>query len=72
MDMRRLVGSNVRRLRIERGMTQEQLAEASGIDQRYISGLENGRRNPTVVTLYELARHLGVEPAELLKATADG
>jgi transcriptional regulator with XRE-family HTH domain len=70
MDMRRLVGSNVRRLRIERGLTQEQLAEASGFGQHYISGLENGRRNPTVVTLYELAQQLGVEPAELLKAAA--
>ena len=41
-------------------VTQEQLAEISGFSQQYISGLEQGRRNPTVVTLYELATALGV------------
>lgn len=66
MDMRRLVGSNVRRLRQEQGLTQEQFAEASGFSQQYISDLERGRRNPTVVSLYELARPLGVDPRDLL------
>lgn len=66
MDMRRLVGQNVRRLRLQKGMTQEQLAEASGFSQNYISDLERGRRNPTVVTLYELATPLGVLPQDLL------
>ncbi len=54
MDMRKLVGRNVARIRREKGLTQEQLAEISGFSQQYISGLEQGRRNPTVVTLYEL------------------
>jgi len=67
MDMRRLVGLNVRRLRQERGLTQEQFAEASGFSQQYISDLERGRRNPTIVSLYELAVPLKVEPVELLK-----
>lgn len=66
MDMRKLVGSNVERLRRAQGMTQEQLAERSGFSQQYISGLENGRRNPTVVTLYEIADALGSTPVELL------
>lgn len=66
MDMRKLVGSNVERLRRAQGMTQEQLAERSGFSQQYISGLENGRRNPTVVTLYEIAEALGSTPVELL------
>jgi transcriptional regulator with XRE-family HTH domain len=60
MDMRKLVGANVRRIRQKKGLTQEQLAEISGFSQQYISGLEQGRRNPTVVTLYELASALGV------------
>ena len=46
-------------------MTQEQLAEISGFSQQYISGLEQGRRNPTVVTLYELATALGVSHLDL-------
>jgi transcriptional regulator with XRE-family HTH domain len=67
MDMRRLVGRNVGRIRREKGLTQEQFAEISGFSQQYISGLEQGRRNPTVVTLYELATALGVSHLELLR-----
>lgn len=64
--MRRLVGQNVRRLRLARGLTQEVLAERAGFTQQYISELENGRQNPTAVTLYELASQLGSTPAELV------
>jgi Helix-turn-helix len=46
MDMRRLVGENVRRIRQKKGLTQEHLADISGFSQQYISGLERGRRNP--------------------------
>jgi transcriptional regulator with XRE-family HTH domain len=67
MDMRKLVGANAARLRKEAGLTQEQLAERSGLSQQYISGLERGRRNPTVVTLYELAQALGVSHVELVR-----
>jgi transcriptional regulator with XRE-family HTH domain len=67
MDMRKLVGRNAARLRSEAGLTQEQLAERSGLSQQYISGLERGRRNPTVVTLYELASALGVSHVELVR-----
>lgn len=66
MDMRRLVGRNVRRIRRAKGLTQEELAERSGFGQNYLSDLERGRRNPTVVTLWELAQTLGVTPVELI------
>jgi transcriptional regulator with XRE-family HTH domain len=68
MDMRKLVGRNVKRIRQEKGLTQEQLADLSGFSQQYISGLEQGRRNPTVVSLYELATALGVSHIELVRA----
>jgi transcriptional regulator with XRE-family HTH domain len=71
MDMRKLVGRNVKRIRQEKDLTQEQLAELSGFSQQYISGLEQGRRNPTVVTLYELATALGVSHMELVRSTED-
>ncbi len=71
MDMRHLVGRNFGRLRREKGLTQEQVAERSGFSQQYISGLERGRRNPTLVTLYELAQALGVDFRELLEETSD-
>jgi transcriptional regulator with XRE-family HTH domain len=69
MDMRRLVGANLKRIRQDKGLTQEQLAEVSGFSQQYISGLEHGRRNPTIVTLYELADALGVSHVELVLPT---
>jgi transcriptional regulator with XRE-family HTH domain len=67
MDMRRLVGSNFARLRRARGLTQEQVAEKAGFSQQYISGLERGRRNPTVVTLFELAEAIQSSPEELIR-----
>lgn len=70
MDMRKLVGANFARIRRERGLTQEQVAELSGFSQQYLSGLERGRRNPTVVTLFELGQVLGVGPIDLLTPTA--
>jgi transcriptional regulator with XRE-family HTH domain len=66
MDMRRLVGRNFARLRLAKGFTQERFAEVSGVTQQYVSGLERGERNPTVVTLYHLATAIGVSPAELV------
>ncbi len=66
MDMRALVGQNVKRLRLAQNLTQERFAELSGLSQQYVSDLERGRRNPTVVTLFELATALGVRPADLL------
>lgn len=66
MDMRKLVGRNVRRVRAAKQMTQEQFAERSGFSQQYISDLERGRRNPTIVSLYELAQALETTPVELL------
>jgi transcriptional regulator with XRE-family HTH domain len=67
MDMRALVGQNVKRIRLKLGMTQERFAERSGFSQQYLSTLERGRRNPSVVTLYELASALGVSHIELVR-----
>lgn len=69
MDMRKLVGRNFARIRHERGLTQEQVSEISGFSQQYISGLERGNRNPTVVTLFELAQAIGASPLDLLSAS---
>jgi transcriptional regulator with XRE-family HTH domain len=65
--MRRLVGQNVRRIRQRKGLTQEKFAELSGFSQQYISSLEQGRRNPTVITVYELAIALGVSHMDLVR-----
>ena len=68
MDMRKLVGRNVKKFRTKKGLTQEEFADLSGFSQQYISGLEQGTRNPTVVTVYELAQALGVSHLDLLRS----
>jgi transcriptional regulator with XRE-family HTH domain len=57
---------NLRRLRIAAGLSQDELAARTVLDRTYISGVENGRRNPTVIVLNDLAIQLGVDPRELL------
>lgn len=72
MDMRKVVGANVLRLRLERSLSQEELSFRSGFGRAYLSGLETGKRNPTVVTLWELAVVLDVTPAELVTPAVVG
>ena len=67
MDWNRIVGSNVRSLRVERELTQEQLAHDAEIDVTYLRGIEAGRRNPSVSVIGRLATTLGVHPGDLLK-----
>lgn len=68
MEIRRQLGRNVQRIRKERGWSQEELAFESGLHRTYISGIERGARNPTVLVLEKLAEALGVTPARLLEA----
>ena len=60
-DVRKMVGRNVQRLRTAAGLTQAELAERMGVDRAYVSGLELGQRNPTVVTLWHIAKALEVK-----------
>ena len=55
MDMRKLVGRNLARLRQAQKLTQEELAMRSGFSQQYLSDVERGLKNPTIITLYEIA-----------------
>jgi transcriptional regulator with XRE-family HTH domain len=61
------VGANVRRLREERGLTQDQLAEAVGVDIRTVQRIEAGMANVLLGTLVDLGDVLGVKPGALLK-----
>jgi len=72
MDVRKLVGRNVRRCRDQVGISQEELADRAGIDRTYVSGIERGVRNPTVLVLKDIADTLGVTPAALLSPSVDG
>lgn len=59
-DVRLMVGKNVKRLRLAAGLTQAALAERMGVDRAYVSGLELGQRNPTIVTLWHITKALGI------------
>ena len=66
MDVVQLLGANVRHYRKLKGMTQEQLAVEAGMERSYVSDLERGTRNPSVMALGRLADALGVRPDALL------
>jgi transcriptional regulator with XRE-family HTH domain len=66
MDVVKLLGLNVRKLRLAAGLTQEQLAAEAGMERSYVSDLERGTRNPSVAALGRLAAALEVEPHLLL------
>ncbi len=67
MDIRKQVGLNVQKIRRERGWPQEELAFESGLHRTYISGIERGARNPTILVIDQLASALDVTPARLLE-----
>ena len=67
MDIWRQLGLNVQRIRKEHDWSQEELAFESGLHRTYISGIERGARNPTVLVLEKLAEALKVAPANLLE-----
>ncbi len=67
MDVRRRVGLNLKRFRHELGLSQEAFAFKAGLHRTYISGVERGVRNPTILVLEEIALALGVPSARLLE-----
>lgn len=54
-------GRNVAKLRSERGLSQDQLAEKADLDRTYISGIERGVRNPGIKTVLRIAKALGTD-----------
>ena len=60
-------GQLLRRLRLERRLTQEELAEAAGVSPRYVALIEAGARNPTLNVVLELAAALQIPPYRLFK-----
>lgn len=72
MRGRDLVGANLRRLRVERHVSQERLAFDAGVDRSYVGGMERGEENPTLDVLDKLAATLAVPVGELLAPLQDG
>lgn len=64
MDVRKVVGKNLAKIRKEKGFSQESLAFECDLHRTYISGIERGIRNPTVTILDKIAKALNISPAK--------
>jgi transcriptional regulator with XRE-family HTH domain len=65
-DWCKIVGKNVRKIRQQRGMTQEKLAFEAEIDLTYVGGIERGKRNPSLLVMARVAEALSVPLAKLV------
>ncbi len=70
MDLRQVLAANLRRLRHEKGLSQEALAYEAGVNRTYLSKLEKGASYAGLEIMGKLAAVLGIEPAELLRLPA--
>jgi transcriptional regulator with XRE-family HTH domain len=65
-DWCKIVGKNVRKIRKQRGITQEKLAFEAEIDLTYVGGIERGKRNPSLLVLARIAEALSTPLGKLL------
>ena len=67
MDIRKRLGSNLKRLRNEQGWSQEEFADRAGIHRTYVSDIERAARNPTITIVEKLAKPLRMSASALLE-----
>lgn len=67
MTINKKFGKRVRQVRKDLGLSQEELGFKSGLHRTYISDIERGSKNPTIVTVDTLAKALGISISELFK-----
>lgn len=66
MDIRQVFGDNIRRFRLQAGLSQEAVAERMGVDRAHVGNMERGQQNVTLLTLWHVAQALAVKPMDLL------
>ena len=69
MDLKRVMATNLRRLRHAQELTQEELADRAGITPRYLGSIERAKVSATVTVLGQLAQGLDVDACELIRPT---
>lgn len=67
MKAAKKLGENIRRVRLDRGLTQDDLCRKLSIDTSYLSNVESGNKNPTLATIEKIAKALDVSIDELMK-----
>lgn len=67
MDLTEVMATNMRRLRYDKKLTQEELAARSGLSMRYVGSIERGAVSASVSVLGKVADALGVDPCELIR-----
>lgn len=67
MDLKEVMARNLRRVRHEKDLTQEELAHRAGLSMRYVGAIERGDVSASVTVLGQIADALEIEPGELLK-----
>jgi len=70
MDLKEVMARNLRRIRHDENLTQEELADRAGLSMRYVGAIERGDVSASVTVLGQIAEALGIEPGELLKNTS--
>ncbi|MFG1307074.1 helix-turn-helix transcriptional regulator [Xanthobacter autotrophicus] len=70
MDLKEIMARNLRRIRHDENLTQEELADRAGLSMRYVGAIERGDVSASVTVLGQIAEALGIEPGELLKNTS--
>jgi len=69
MEIKHLIGIQIKNLRKSKGMTQEGFAEKAGISSKYLSSIERGKENPTLDTLLRLFTLLDIEFTDVFNGT---
>jgi transcriptional regulator with XRE-family HTH domain len=67
MDLKEVMAINMGRLRYDKKLTQEELAERSGLSMRYVGSIERGAVSASVSVLGKIAKALGVDPCDLIR-----
>jgi transcriptional regulator with XRE-family HTH domain len=67
MDIKKKFGKNLKRLRLDKGISQESLALSADLDRTYIPSIEKGERNVSITVVEKLANSLNVKISELFK-----
>jgi transcriptional regulator with XRE-family HTH domain len=71
MDIRKLVGANVRRYRLSANLSQEAVAVRMDADRAFVSQIERGGQNVTLLTVHHIAEALGVRPVDLFDESVE-